>query len=176
MSRDAVSRSYAAALFQASSEAGERDRLREELVQVEVALKGELQAFLLSPKVAMAARLAVLDEVFAEGSELLKSFLRLVVKKGRAAHLPGMLEELKELDRKASGRAVAHVVTATEVSGETADSIRKRMAELLKLELEVEAKQDPEILGGFVARVGDHMLDASLKTRLEALRRQLKAS
>lgn len=176
MSRDAVSRSYATALFEASRDAGALDRLRDELGALESAWDSDLQPFLLSPKAPMAARLSVLDEVFADASDLLRSFLRHVVRKGRAGHLPAMIEELRELDRKASGRAVARLDTATEVDGQVQEQIRDHMADLMELKLDLEARQDPAILGGFVVRVGDRMLDASLKTRLEALRKQLKAS
>lgn len=175
MSRAAVARSYGSALFEAAQEAGELPRLLTELTALESALKTELQGLLLSPRVPMDKRLAVVREIFSGASPLFLSFLVLVIRRGRAGALPEMIEVVRTRDHAAAGRAVGELSSAVPLSDELKEEIRATMSRLTGTDLQLAERLDPDLLGGFVARVGDHMLDLSLRTRLEQLRRQLKA-
>ena len=175
MSRAAVARGYGRALFEAAAEAGQLPQVLEEAGALEQALKTDLQGLLLSPKVPVAQRLAVVREIFDGASALFLSFLTLVIRKGRAGALPEMIAVLRDLDNRAAGRAVGELVTAGEISEEVREQIRATMAGLTGTELRLVARIDPELLGGFTARVGDQLLDLSLRTRLDQLRRHLRA-
>jgi F-type H+-transporting ATPase subunit delta len=125
--------------------------------------------------VPLAQRLAVVGEVFAGASPLFLSFLSLVIRKGRAGALPEMVQTLRDLDRAAAGRAVGELRTATELPAALKEEIRRTMSRLTGRELELSETRDPELLGGFTARVGDQLLDLSLRRRLDQLRRHLQA-
>lgn len=170
-----MGRAYGRALFEAAAEAGQLPQVLEEAGALEQTLKTDLQGLLLSPKVPVARRLAVVREVFAGASPLFLSFLSLVIRKGRAGALPEMIQTLRDLDNLAAGRAVGELVTAGEVSEAVREQIRATMAGLTGTELRLAARIDPELLGGFTARVGDQLLDCSLRTRLNQLRRHLRA-
>jgi F-type H+-transporting ATPase subunit delta len=175
MSRAAVARSYGCALFEAAREAGQLPQVLAEAEALESALKTELQGLLLSPRVPVASRLLIVREVFAGASELFLSFLTLVIRRGRAGALPEMIDVLRRQDHAAAGRAVGELSSAVALSPELKAEIRATMGRLTGTELSLVDRLDPELLGGFVARVGDQMLDLSLRTRLDQLRRQLKA-
>ncbi len=176
MSRGAVARSYGRALFEAAEEAQLREQVMAEAAVLEDALRSDLFPLLLSPKVPMATRLAVVREIFAGASPLFLSFLALVIRKGRAGALPEMVLVLRDLDHEAAGRAVGELHSALPLPEELKERIRAAMSRLTGKELSLVERQDPELLGGFVARVGDRMLDMSLRTRMDQLRRHLLAS
>lgn len=175
MSRAAVARSYGCALYEAAVEAGQLPRMLEDATALEGALQTELQGLLLSPRVPVASRLAIVREVFAGASPLFLSFLTFVIRRGRAGALPEMIKVLRERDNAAAGRAVGELRSAVPLSAELKEEIRLVMGQLTGTELSLEDRLDPDLLGGFVAQVGDSMLDLSLRTRLDQLRRQLKA-
>lgn len=175
MSRHPVGRAYGRALFEAALEAGALPAVLAQVPVVETALEGDLAAFLVSPKAPMAARLAVVGEIFAGADPPLAALLALAIRKGRAAQLPEILAEVRALDDAASGRATGKVTTAAPLSAGLKDELRLALSGRLGLELQLETAEDPELLGGFTARVGDRLVDASLRTRLERLRRELHA-
>jgi F-type H+-transporting ATPase subunit delta len=175
MSRGAVERSYGRALFEAAREANQLPQVLEEAAALEAALATELQGLLLSPRVPMAQRLDVVDEIFSGASRLFLSWLRLVIRRGRAGALPGMVEVLRDEERRVSGKAVGELTSAVDLPESLREEIRAELGRLTGTDLQLEARRDPELLGGFVARVGDRMLDLSLRNRLNQLRRQLKA-
>jgi len=175
VSRGAVERSYGRALFEAARDAGQLPAVLEAATALEAALGTELQGLLLSPRVPMAQRLAVVDGIFADAGPLFLSWLRLVIRRGRAGALPGMVEVLREEERRAAGKAVGELRSAVDLPEGLREEIRATLGALTGTDLRLEARRDPELLGGFVARVGDRMLDLSLRSRLDQLRRQLKA-
>jgi F-type H+-transporting ATPase subunit delta len=175
MSKGAVARSYGRALFEAAREAGILPRVLDEAAALEQAWRTELPDLLLSPKVPLARRLEVVREVFAGASPLFLSFLELVIRKGRAGALPEMTAVLRQLDHQAAGRAMGRLESAVPLPEPLQEEIRVLMARLTGREPTLAARVDPELLGGFTARVGDQLLDLSLRTRLERLRRHLRA-
>jgi F-type H+-transporting ATPase subunit delta len=175
VSRCAVARSYGRAIFEAAREAGTGERVRAEADALAEALRTDLQPLLLSPKVPLATRLAIVAEIFAGTSPLFLSWLSLVIRKGRAGALAEMVQVLRDLEDAAAGRAVGELRTAAPLSEELGERIRGTMARLTGTELRLRQVQDPELLGGFVARVGNQLLDLSLRTRLDRLRRHLLA-
>lgn len=176
MSRHPVGRAYGRALYEVALESGTLATLLPQLALVEQALVGDLSAFLVSPKAPLKARLAVVGEVFAGADERLLALLALVIRKGRAAHLPEILAETRALDDAASGRATGRVTTAVPLPEGLLGELKQGLSKRLDLELTLETAEDAELLGGFTARVGDRLIDASLRTRLERLRRELRAS
>jgi F-type H+-transporting ATPase subunit delta len=176
MSRHPVGRAYGRALYEVARDAGVLATVLQEIDAVEQALGTDLAPFLASPKAQLTARLAVLDEVFAGADERLLALLKLAVRKGRAAFLPQMLAEVRILDDAASGRARGRLETAVALPPALQAELEAALSRRLGLELHLERRQDPELLGGFTARVGDRLVDASLRSRLERLRRLLRAS
>ena len=162
MSRNPVSRVYSRALLEAAAEADLRDQVFGEMESLGQALDSDLPSFLLSPKVSLGDRHAVVDRIFEGCSPLFLSFLRLVIRKGRASALPDMVRDFRAYADLLAGRAAGTLSTAVPAA--------------LEKQVQLEPREDPALLGGFVARIGDRFLDASLKTRLEAIRQKMKSA
>ncbi len=176
MSRNPVSRVYSRALLEAAAEADLRDQVFGEMESLGQALDSDLPSFLLSPKVSLGDRHAVVDRIFEGCSPLFLSFLRLVIRKGRASALPDMVRDFRAYADLLAGRAAGTLSTAVPVSGSLVGEIRDTISAALEKQVQLEPREDPALLGGFVARIGDRFLDASLKTRLEAIRQKMKSA
>lgn len=176
MSANAIERGYGRALYETAREAGELDRRVGEVTALRAALATELGSLLLSPKVPLAQRMAVLDEVFAGASTQFRSFLRLVVSKGRAGSLAGITGDFLARHERGLGILRGQLETAVELEPDLQDEIRRTLSATLGGTLELSAKVRPELLGGFTVRADGRLLDASLKARLDALRRHLKTA
>lgn len=176
MSAAAIDRGYGRALYEAAVEAGELEARITEVKALLTALETELGSLLLSPKVPLASRIAVLEEVFAGTGAQFLAFLRLVAVKGRASSLAGIARDF--LDRVERGRGIlrGQLESAVELDPQLLAEIRDTLSAELGGQLELSRKVRPELLGGFTVRADGRLLDASLKARLNALRRHLKSA
>lgn len=175
MSAELVARNYAEALFTLGERSGRSAEYADLLDALAAAIAGSprAQAALASPKVPKPVKVKVLTGALAPAPEEFRHFVAAVVRRGRQA-LFGEISQayLDLLDRKLN--RVRPVVT---VAREPDEALRT----LIKTEMEERWKQevlpiyvvDPEILGGVVIRLGDRVLDSSVRRRLVRLRRQL---
>lgn len=166
---------YAEALFEAGKDKENLDALHEQLGQFADAVDGnrDLQVFLFSPYLSSADKKDGLHRV-VEGSEPeLMNFLELLVEKGRMPEIFRIRRELDELWKRENRRLDVTVTSAVEldpaVVGKIGDEVEKQTGEKVDLSSEV----DDSILGGIVLRVGNMVLDASIQTRLEKLRKSV---
>lgn len=133
--------------------------------------------FLSSPRIDAATRKRVLRQAF-EGRvpELFERFLLVVVEKRRQMLLPVIADEYRALVDEARGRVRAHVTIAREpgdaLRGEIIESLERRAGKSVVATFRV----DPSIVGGVVIRVGDQILDGSVRQRITSLRRRLMTS
>ena len=170
-----VDRVYAHALFEAALGRNRLGPVREELAQV-VAAEAEvpeLRELLRNPQLDPQARTAVLEELFAGGDELLRNFLLVLADKGRAGQLEEIAAEFERLIAEHEGIVYAELTTAVELSDEEARKLLDQIEQATGRKVEVSRSVDPDLIGGIVLQVGSHRLDASVRGRLERLRRQL---
>jgi F-type H+-transporting ATPase subunit delta len=170
-----IDRTYARALFQAARERGSLEQVLEELGDLVAALDEvpELRAVLGSPQLDPRAKAQVLEAVAGETDEILRNFLRLLVEKGRAARLPGVYRELERLAREAEGQLSVELTTAYALSEEEARAIARKIEEACGRPVELASRVDPALIGGLVLRAGSFLADASVRGRLERMRREL---
>jgi F-type H+-transporting ATPase subunit delta len=102
-----------------------------------------------------------------------RNFLLLLTLRGRAGELEEVQREFERLVAAEAGELTLELTTAVELSDEEADKIVKQIEEASDRPVEATRKVDPELLGGVVLQVGSLRLDASLRGRLERLRREL---
>jgi F-type H+-transporting ATPase subunit delta len=119
--------------------------------------------------------LQVVGEIFQGASALFLSFLELVIRKGRAAELTGMIAEYEHLADEADGLARGVLTTALPINEELTAELTDYVARRLGCKVELTSRQNPDVLGGFQVRVGDWLIDASMKARLDSLRRTMLA-
>ncbi len=174
MLRDPAARRYAQAGFELARDGGELEAWERGLAALGAALASpEALDFVASRQITGEQKLALLRQVAGETTSLLWNLVRLLAAKGRLALLPQIAEVFEELLDEHRGIAHAEVVTAVAMSGDEREALARRLSELTGKQVEIEAREDPEILGGLVARIGDRLIDGSTRAKLVALKRRL---
>jgi len=170
-----VDRVYANALFEAAQEKGRLDVVREQLRQVvdAEAEVPELRELLRNPQLDPRARAAALEDVLGDADELLRNFLLLLADKGRTGQLEEIAREFERLVAEHEGIVHAELTTAVELSDEETAKLLDQIERASGRKVEATRRVDPGLIGGIVLQVGSHRLDASVRGRLERLRRQL---
>jgi len=170
-----VDRVYANALFEAARDQNKLEPVGEQLAQL-VEAEGnvpELRELLRNPQLDPRARRAALDDVLAGSDDLLRNFLLVLADKGRAGQLEEIAKEFERLVAEHEGVVHAELTTAVELSDDEAGKLLQQIERASGRKVEASRSVDPNLIGGIVLQVGSHRLDASVRGRLERLRRQL---
>ncbi len=149
--------------------------MREGLEQVVTAAAEvpELRELLRNPQLDPRARAAALEDVLAGGDELLRNFLLVLVDKGRIGQLEVIVEEFERLVAEQEGVLSAELTTAVELSDDDERRLLQQIETASGRKVEATRHVDPGLIGGIVLQVGSHRLDASVRGRLDRLRRAL---
>jgi F-type H+-transporting ATPase subunit delta len=169
-------RIYAEALFQLAEERSEVEQVYGELRDLERLYDAskELSAFLCSPQVDQAEKKRLIERTLKPHlSPLTFHFLLTVVEKNREVLIPYMAEEFKEILDRINRRIDVDIRTAVSLPDDIVARLVGTLSRLLGKEVIPHVETDPNILGGFIVRVEDRILDASLLGKLEGLRVQL---
>ncbi len=171
----AAQRIYARALFEAAQDKGRVEEVDADLAGFVEALgeSRELQAFLGNPQVDPAAKADVLAQLTSRADDLVTNVLRLLAEKGRAGEIPEVYEEFRAQVDRARGRIQVELTTAHELSDEEARSIVAKIEQASGREVEATRAVDPQLIGGMILQAGSLRVDASVRGRLERLRREL---
>jgi len=170
-----VDRVYANALFEAARDQNKLEPVGEQLAQL-VEAEGkvpELRELLRNPQLDPRARRAALEDVLAGSDDLLRNFLLVLADKGRAGQLEEIAKEFERLVAEHEGVVHAELTTAVELSDDEAGKLLQQIEQASGRKVEASRSVDPDLIGGIVLQVGSHRLDASVRGRLERLRRQL---
>jgi len=171
----AAQRIYARALFQAAESAERIDAVDRDLGSFVEALAGsdELQAFLDNPQIDPATKSEVLGELTTGADDLVRNAVRLLAEKGRAGEITATYEEFRAFVDRARGRVAVELTTAHELSEEEARAIVGRIEQASGRTVEATRSVDPDLIGGMILQAGSLRVDASVRGRLERLRREL---
>jgi F-type H+-transporting ATPase subunit delta len=169
---------YANALFEAAKEKDRLELVRDELHQFLEATEEvpALRELLLSPEVDPREKVDALSAVLERGDELVRNFLLLVAEKGRAGELREIVREYDALVSREEGILDVELTTAVELSDDEAEKLLGQIEKVSGRRLRAARRVDPDLMGGFVLRAGSYRADASVRGRLEGLRRQLTGS
>ena len=174
----AIARRYAKALLLIGKEDGQVDTYRKELEDFSALIEKEdaLEQAINNPLYNADGRKKVLASVLEKLglSVVMKSFLTLLFDKGRFAYLGSINDFYQRLADELKGIARASLVSATELPSDTVDKIRSTLSEKTGKDIILEVEQDPGLIGGIVTRIGDLVLDGSIKTQLLNMRESLK--
>jgi F-type H+-transporting ATPase subunit delta len=107
-------------------------------------------------------------------SAVIKSFVTLLFKKKRLGYIRDINEHYNKLADELKGIVRAELTSATELSSDSFEQIRSSLTKLTGKDVLLEAKIDPELIGGVVTRIGDLVLDGSIRTQLKNMRESLK--
>ena len=173
-----IARRYARALLIIGKEDGQAETYREELDGFSslISREVELEQAIINPLYDVSSRKKVLRAIIdkVEISKVMESFLLLLFDKGRIGFLSDINEFYKKLADELKGIARASLVSATELSSETVEKIRTTLSKRTGKDIILEVEQDPGLIGGIVSRIGDLVLDGSIKTQLLNMRESLK--
>ena len=133
----------------------------------------ELELLLKSPIIKTDKKQQILDKLFGGNtSELTSSFVKIVASKGREDLLKSIAQSYIDLVKADRNVLVAEVTTASNITADTKAKVLEIVSQLQSGEIELVEKIDPAIIGGFVLKVGDRMIDASVKSKFRKLRQE----
>lgn len=170
-----AARVYAEALFEVAREKGKLDAVRGELAQFVDALDGdrELQVFFFSPYFSSAEKSAGLRRAVSGADPELLNFLELLIEKGRMPEVFRIRRELDELWKHENRRIDVTVTSAVPLEPAVVEKVGEEIERQTGQKVELASRVDGEILGGIVLQVGNKILDASIRARLEKLRKSV---
>ncbi len=174
---DAIGRRYARALFGLGDTAAAAALLDElERLASAITESAELRRVLLTPIHPRPQRQAVMGDLAAslELRAELRAFLRILVAENRAQYLPTVCEALRELVERAQGRIEAEVTSARELSAAEAEALQQALSRRVGSRVALRTRVDPSLVAGVVARVGDLLLDGSLRSQIATLGESLR--
>ena len=166
---------YARSLFEVAKEQGKLDSVREQLGEFADALQEtrELQVFFFSPYFSTTEKEDGLDRAVSGADAVFINFLKLLIENHRMPVLFRTRREFDRLWRQENKLLPVTVTSAVELDQGTVKQIGDRIAEQTDRKVDLQSNVDPDILGGIVVRVGNSVLDASIRNRLENFRKQV---
>ena len=173
----AAARRYARAVFELAQQEGQVEEWARRLEKMrEVLSDPEVVAVLTNPTIATEQRMALIaakPHLFDEEST---NLAKLLIESDRVRDVEDLVKEFERLADDAAGRLRATVTTAVELAPKDRDRVADELSKRLGKEISLTVVVDPRILGGLKLQYGDRLVDASVATKLQQLRRRLTAS
>jgi ATP synthase F1 delta subunit len=170
-----IAQVYARSLFEAAEEQYKLDEIREQLGMFADALaeSHDLQVFFFSPYLSTAEKEEGMRRAIEGADEAFLNFLDLVVENHRMPVIFRIRREFDELWQQENQLLPVQVTSAVPLDDAIVEEIGSTIGEQTGKQVELSSHVDPDILGGIVVRVGNSILDASIRNRLEQLRKQV---
>ena len=173
---DRLIEGYARALFEAARAEGALEDVEDELFRFARTLqqRGDLLMALTDKTAPAASRQQLVEDVLGTTiSNQTRSLVSFVVGAGRAGSLQEIVEELVRMAAAERRKAVAEVTSAVPLDGEQQERLARALSSVTGRDVEVRVIVDPNVIGGLTARVGDQVIDGTVRSQLQRLREQL---
>ena len=170
-----IAQVYARSLFEVGKEHDELDEIHEQLGEFADALDGsrEMQLFFFSPYFSSEEKKEGVGKVLEGGNEHFVNFLELIAERHRMPAVFRMRREFDALWRDENKLLEVRITSAVPLDEELTQTIGSRIEEQTGQKIDLDANVDPDLIGGLVLRVGNKVMDASVRGRLERLRREV---
>jgi F-type H+-transporting ATPase subunit delta len=170
-----IAQVYARSLFEVAQEQDRLDVVRDQIGQFADALDGsrELQTFFFSPYFSTEEKKQGLDRAVDGADDVVRNFLAVLIENHRMPALFRIRRELDAMWRDVNRLLPVQVTSAVELDEAVTRQIGEEIGRQTGRKVELSTTVDPEVLGGIVLRVGNSILDASIRTRLDRLRKQV---
>ena len=172
-----ISKTYGEAIFELAVSENRVDALTEEIQAVLKVLEEnpEFSDIMKHPKIMKEEKLQVIETVFkGRVSDELTGFMRLIVEKDRYGHIHEIMQYFLDEGKKLKGVGVAYVRTALPLREEQEKQVEARLLETTGFhEMEMHYQVDESLIGGMVIRIGDRVVDSSIRSKLSGLEREL---
>ena len=168
---------YAQAAFELALEKGELKDWQTGLNQVAgIVADGKLMSMLENPKLSFEVKKAILEESLGTMNPLVVNLAYLLMSRGRLKILGDISKYYERLLDRHHGIVHAEVLTAVSLHDEDRQSLSRQFAELVGHKVIIDSRVDPSILGGFKAKIGDVLIDGSIRNALESMKKTLALS
>jgi F-type H+-transporting ATPase subunit delta len=173
-----IARVYADALFEAARDKDRLDQIHDQLGEFTDALAAnrDLQVFFFSPYFSSAEKRDGIAKSISGADPELVNFLELLAEKHRMPVIFRIRRRFDELWAKAKRRLEVTLTSAVELDQGVVDQVREAVERQTDRRIDLTTEVDPDILGGLVLRVGNMVLDASLRSKLEKLRKEVASA
>ena len=170
-----IAQVYARSLFEVAEEQDKLDVVREQLGQVAdaVADSRELQTFFFSPYFSTQEKQDGLDKAITDADETVRNFLALLLENHRMPVIFRVRREFDRLWEDAHDLLPVQITSAVELDPSVAERIGDEIGRQTGRTVELTSTVDPDVIGGIVLRVGNSILDASIRNRLDNLRKHV---
>lgn len=172
-----VSKVYGEALFEVAMEQGKTQELMEEVARVQevIAQNPELDKLFKHPAIPKQDKIQVMENIFkGRISDELTGFLELVITKERYGALPAIFQYFVSKVKEERKIGIAYVTSAMELSESQKESVKNKLLQTTSYRtMEMHYAVDASLIGGMQIRVGDRVVDSSIRTKLENLTKQL---
>lgn len=174
MARTLSAKRHAQAIFEIALERDELDRWRSDLKIIADTLREpQLVALLQSPKVSFKKKASLLKQFLAGTSPLAMNLVYLLVVRNRLKMVDDIVAEYERRVDAHYGVEHAEVFTAIPLDSEDRERLKEHLMSISGKKVVLTSRVEPNLLGGLVARIGDKLIDGSVRTKLEALRQSL---
>ena len=173
-----IARVYANALFEAARDTDQLDEIHEQLGQFTDAMNesNDMRVFFFSPYFSSKEKREAISAAISGASKELVNFLELLAEKHRMPAIFAIKRRFDELWAEAKKRLEVTLTSAVELDRGVIDQIGDTVEKQTNRDIDLETNVDPDILGGLVLRVGNMVLDASLRNKLERLRKEVASA
>ncbi len=171
-----VSRTYSEALFEVALEEGKMDLFLDELSFVTETFKVHPEFFELfkTPLVRVDEKKKVIEEVFSGRlSKELNNFLKIIIDKRRGSFIQQIKEEYESIVNKHKGIVKAVAITAVPLSDEEKTKLKDKLSTLTGKVVKLANKTDKDVIGGVLVKIGDKVIDGTIKGKLEEMTESL---
>ena len=169
---------YSRAMFLLAQEDGKLNEYGQELRSLSSDFEEtpELKAYLESPMIPRQAKQEAVEKIFqGDLSPMVMNFLRFLLDKQRVSLLKEIVQQYEDFSNEAQGILVADVTTARSISDGLGQKLTEKLGTLTGKTIKLRKHLDEKLIGGVVVRMGDRLIDGSLKSRMKALEAQLLA-
>ena len=173
-----IARVYADALFGAAQDADKLDEIHEQLDEFTDAMNesNDMRVFFFSPYFSSTEKRDAIKAAVSGGADEFVNFLELLAEKHRMPAIFVIRNRFDELWAEARRRLEVRLTSAVELDQGVVDKVGAEVERQTDREIDMTADVDPDILGGLVLRVGNMVLDASLRSKLERLRKEVASA
>ncbi len=173
-----VAKRYTKALFELAQEHGILEKIETdmELIRKVIEESADFREFLANPLISESAKQEIIRELLANRIQTLTfQFLELLAEKRRIAILPAVLDQFRQMLLSYRKILEGELISAVPLEKKQIETIKKHLEEMLGKTVLLQTKIQPEIIGGFVVRIEDLVIDNSIRLQLNKLREKLSA-
>lgn len=172
-----AARRYTIALYEVAKDKGKLDAVAGDIANIlgKINSNKDLELFFASPIVNKNKKLSIVKDIFSNNvSDLTMDFLNLLIERRREALTKGIFEDFLNLKKEKEGIVDVQVKTSVQLNDDEKSKMKQKIDSYTKLKSDMTFEIDKDIIGGFVAKINDTVLDASIKRQLDKLKKKFK--